>query len=165
MKRVLRVLCVSSVLLLSLTVSARAGISIDNSTGTVDGKYYAVIESNKTRERSETYPADLEGLFLTVHYPDGDVVYKVSDIYDRRTELEASIFNKKTQEYMTVHLDDNKHILHSETRERLYQEQKKKQMEREQRIREKMKARKKKAAEAGVPAPAPSPSPETAGQP
>ena len=97
-----------------LPFSAWAGITASNNEGSYDGRYTVVLEDNKTKERSEAFEAVLEGNFLTVKYPDGDVTYKIGDLYDRRTELEGSVYNNKTRSYMTVHMDDHSHIFHKD---------------------------------------------------
>ena len=100
----------------SLVSSAWAGRAISNEEGKYDGRYTAVLEDNNTKERSDEYSATLEGNFLTVQYPEGETVYKISDLYDRSTELEGSVYNSKTKCYMTVHLDDNSHFLHKKSK-------------------------------------------------
>lgn len=93
---------------------AWAGHITNNDEGDKDGKYTVILEDNSTKERSEPYPAKIEGNFLTVFYPDGEIVYKINDMYDRRTELEASVYDNKTKRYKTAHLDDHSHIFHKE---------------------------------------------------
>ncbi|MDO5296995.1 MAG: hypothetical protein Q4F00_10295 [bacterium] len=98
----------------TLSLQAYAGINASNEDGDYDGRYTIVLEDNKTKECSEPLEATLEGNFLTVKHPDGDITYKISDLYDRRTELEGSIYNNKTKSYMTVHMDDHSHIFHKD---------------------------------------------------
>ena len=110
----------------TLSFSAWAGISASNEDGDYDGRYTIVLEDNKTKERSDAFEAVLEGNFLTVHYPDGDVTYKISDLYDRRTELEGSVYNNKTKSYMTVHMDDHSHVFHKDKQDKSGQKNSKK---------------------------------------
>ena len=109
-----KLIVLTAVLAGALNLSAWAGINASNEDGDYDGRYTVVLEDNKTKERSDSFEAVLEGNFLTVHYPEGDVTYKITDLFDRRTELEGSIYNNKTKSYMTVHMDDHSHVFHKD---------------------------------------------------
>ncbi len=148
----IKIALLSAVSAAFLSLNAWAGINASNADGDYDGRYTIVLENNKTRERSEPVEAVLEGNYLTVKYPEGDVTYKISDLYDRRTELEGTIYNNQTKSYMTVHMDDHTHVFHKDQQSKSYQKQSKKS------------GKKRRKTAAPSPSPSPSPSEEAAAE-
>lgn len=145
----LGLLLVAGAMLWSFTTLAWAGVSTTNYEGGKDGKYRVQFEDNSTRERSTVYEAKVEGYFLTVYYPDGAVTYKINEMYDRRTELEVSVYDTKQGRYVTAHLDDGTHVFHKETQDLRAQQRE----ERKKKRQEKILARKKKLAASPTPSP------------
>lgn len=79
-------------LLCSLTVSAYAASSYSNETGKYDGSFVARVKNLTTKQViDEKMPIEIEGMYVTVKFKDGDKRWKFSEILDRRYEKEIIV--------------------------------------------------------------------------
>ncbi len=79
-------------LLCSLTVSAYAASSYSNETGKYDGCFVARVKNLTTKQViDEKMPIEIEGMYVTVKFKDGDKCWKFSEILDRRYEKEIIV--------------------------------------------------------------------------
>ncbi len=78
-------------LVLLLTVAAQAAQSFTNKGGKFDGEYTATIEGMKSKKVQEKVPIELEGVYITVKYKEGEKRYKFDEIVDRRYEKEILV--------------------------------------------------------------------------
>ena len=104
--RRLNLVILAGFLVLALSVSAWAGMNKSNDYGSYDGKYTAKLIYPDSKKTVEDIPAEINGLFLTLHMPEGDRVLKVSDFYDRYVELEVQCYDSESGHYITCKLDD-----------------------------------------------------------
>ena len=79
-------------LLCSLTVGAYAASSYSNEGGKYDGSFVARVRNLTTKEVIDNeMPIEIEGMYITVKFKDGDKRWKFSEILDRRYEKEIIV--------------------------------------------------------------------------
>ncbi|MGM9992888.1 MAG: hypothetical protein ACI376_08645 [Candidatus Bruticola sp.] len=90
-QKLLSFLCVLG-MLLGLTLGAQAVSSYSNESGRYDGTYEAKVTNLTTKQViDEKVPIEIEGMYITVKFKDGDKRWKFSEILDRRYEKEIVV--------------------------------------------------------------------------
>ncbi len=78
--------------LCSLSIGAYAANSYSNESGKYDGNFVARVRNLTTKQViDEKMPIEIEGMYVTVKFKDGDKRWKFSEILDRRYEKEIVV--------------------------------------------------------------------------
>ncbi len=75
-----------------LSIGAYAASSYSNESGKYDGSFVARVKNLTTKQIiDEKMPIEIEGMYITVKFKDGDKRWKFSEILDRRYEKEIVV--------------------------------------------------------------------------
>ena len=79
-------------MLCCLSVSSYAASSYSNESGKYDGSFVARVKNLTTKQIiDEKMPIEIEGMYITVKFKDGDKRWKFSEILDLRYEKEIVV--------------------------------------------------------------------------
>ena len=76
---------------LGLMAGAWAASSFSNESGKFNGDYRAKVRNLTTKEVFKKVPIEIEGMYVTVKFKDGEKRWKFEEILDRRYEKEIVV--------------------------------------------------------------------------
>ncbi len=93
-----------TVALFWLLAPAVRAVEVHNDNGRYDGLYRATV-LNRTRDKVyEDVEVDLEGRFVTVRLSDGPLEMKVSEMWNRRYQLEITARERESGDLYVIQL-------------------------------------------------------------